>query len=212
MPTNMSTNMSTNININMNQSLKKITLFNGSLGGDTGNSAVASLRIREELLKQNPSLLFESIELCSMDPHAALRQAKGSDGFIWVTGTYWDSWGSPLQRFLEEATAQEGTSLWLGKPSAVLVTAHAVGAKGVLSRLQGVLNTLGCALPPMTGWVYTAAQQEALGSDLGEDFWSLADLEIVASNLLAFLERSDRYRSWTVDRSDPHRKWIRETP
>ena len=37
-----------------------------------------------------------------------------ADGFVFATGTYWDSWGSPLQKFLEETTAFEGTSVWLG--------------------------------------------------------------------------------------------------
>jgi chromate reductase len=141
-----------------------------------------------------------------------LREAQA---FFILTGTYWDSWGSPLQKFLEDATPTEGTATWLSKPAAVFVTAHAVGAKGVLSRLQGVLNTLGCVLPPMSGWVYTLAQQEALKqkaqspySESLSDLWSFQDWDIIIENILVTAKSASRYRSWPVDRSHFRDRWL----
>ena len=157
---------------------------------------------------------------------AALRDLiVGSDGLVFATGTYWDSWGSPLQRFLEQATALEAEGAFLGKPAAVLVTMHSVGGKGVLSRLQGVLSTLGCLIPPMSGLVYSLATQvatrmtERLAAGHGDadaaaaaahldDFWHLDELEVVAHNLLEALAGGRDYHSWRVDGGDPRRRWL----
>ena len=88
-----------------------------------------------------------------------LRQANG---IVFVTGTYWDSWGSPLQKFLEDLTPWECSDVWLGKPAAVVVSMQEVGGKAVLSRLQGVLSSLGCIIPPCSGMVYSHVGQCAL--------------------------------------------------
>ena len=89
-------------------------------------------------------------------------QLEKSQGFVFVTGTYWDSWGSPLQKFLENVTDLEGSPAFLGKPAIVMVLNHSVGGKGVLSRLQGVLSTLGCLIPPMSGIVYSWVTEQLL--------------------------------------------------
>ena len=128
-------------------------------------------------------------------------------GFIFATGTYWDSWGSPLQRFFEESTSLEGGAVWLGKPAATLVTMHSVGGKGVLSRLQGVLSTLGVLIPPMSGLAYSQANHLALQSGGDADFWRVEDLEVVAHNLLAALKLREGWRSWPVE-SDFQSRWF----
>lgn len=161
----------------------------------------------------SPPSAWEHITLADCDTSRALERMRDAQAYIFVTGTYWDSWGSPLQKFLEEATASEGTPLWLGKPAGVIVGAHSVGAKGVLSRLQGVLNTYGCLIPPMSGAVLTAANQRALSAQttaggLHLDFWSEDDLPVVLHNVRTAASRGDDYRGWEVDRSDPKAIWV----
>ena len=123
-----------------------------------------------------------------------------------------------LQKFLEDATPAEGTKLWLGKPAAVVVSEHSVGGKGVLSRLQGVLVTLGCTLPPMSGLVLSraaviAAQHDA---DAARDFWCVDDLRVVCHNLAEAARVSlphaapatPRWKTWPVDREDFGARWL----
>ena len=116
-----------------------------------------------------------------------------------------------MQYFLETATEFEGTNLFLGKPAAVMITMHSVGGKGVLSRLQGVLNTIGIMIPPMTGIVYSLAGKLALEteSSFADDFWGLEDLDAIAHNLMTCLNNQHSYRSWAVDRDDPKRVWVK---
>ena len=186
----------------------KILCVNGSLGGEQGNTAhlVAALKANlGERVEWRELTLSEGGR--GEDAEALLAWA---DGFAFATGTYWDSWGSPLQRFLEEQTGTEATSLWMGKPVAVLVSMHSVGGKGVLSRLQGVLNTLGCTIPPMSGMVYSLANHLALrqGSDFAADLWQFDDLRSIAHNLLQSFSDKPRWETWPVDREDPSRPWI----
>jgi chromate reductase len=185
-----------------------LLLLNAALGGAAGNTAeliaVArrALRGRAEL---DELALDETFSLAAIHP-----RLDAADAFIFATGTYWDSWSHTLQRFLEEATPTEGTSTWLGKPAGVLVTMHAVGGKGVLSRLQGVLNTLGCLIPPHGGVVFSLANQQALkgASPLGKDLWRPEDVKIVCHNVLASISARGGFRSWPVERSEYASKWI----
>jgi chromate reductase len=136
---------------------------------------------------------------------------RAADAFVFATGTHWDSWSSPLQRFLEDATQAEASSLWLGKPVAGVVSEHSTGGKGVLSRLQGVLVTLGCWVPPLSGLVLARSGQLARrhAADEAEDFWCMDDLPVVVENLLlaARLPRV-AWQTWPVDRSDFARIWV----
>jgi NAD(P)H-dependent FMN reductase len=193
----------------------RILLLNASLAGREGNSArlLAALAshlaphaelLRATLAGPGPGSA-ESTDFTNLQP--ALRAA---DAFVFATGTHWDSWSSPLQKFLEDATPAEATALWLGKPAAVLVTEHSTGGKGVLSRLQGVLVTLGCSIPPLSGLVLSQAAQRARAADSNsEDYWSPEDLAVVAHNLLAAARqpRAD-WRAWPVDRSNYTHTWI----
>ena len=201
----------------------RVLLINGSPSGKHGNTASVLDQVAVPLLVGST---VESLVLVeTTDPIFLESRIRGSDGFVFATGTYWDSWGSPLQRFFEWSTSLEATDAWLGKPAAVLVTMHSVGGKGVLSRLQGVLNTFGLLIPPLTGLVYSAAGQAAIaGSDqrcgggvervtdihakLAEDLWHLNDLEVVAHNLLAALYRTNNWKAWPVDRSHFGSRWI----
>lgn len=188
----------------------KITVINGSLGGESGNTwAVVGHLLRHLSPKAEVTSIHLShgVEMTTLEDRLA-----EANGFVFATGTYWDSWGSPLQQFLENITRHEGTSLWLGKPAAVIVTMHSVGGKGVLSRLQGVLSTLGLLIPPMSGIVYSLSNHLALqtiSERFDSDLWQLEDLSVVAQNLMIAAEsrRSD-WKAWPVDRQDPKRTWI----
>ncbi len=179
-----------------------LLLLNGAVGGAQGNTgALLDLAVRS-LAPRADHARIDLAEAPGIADHVdAIRAAHG---FLFATGTYWDGWGSPLQRFLEEATPTEGTDLWLGKPAAVLVTMHSVGGKGVLSRLQGVLNTFGLLLPPMGGLVLSRVSQGREDADL----WCPEDVGIVCHNLLEALSGGRAFRAWPVERERTRERWL----
>ncbi len=186
----------------------RLLLFNAALAGENGNTA--------ELLNRAASILQPWAQvrrrtLTATTRYASLRrELLAADGFLIGTGTYWDSWSSLLQRFLEEATRDEGQAPWFGKPAGVVVTMHAVGGKQVVSRLQGVLSTFGCLLPPMSGIAYSYANQLALRTrePLADDLWNPADVDVVAWNVLTAARGKSNYRAWAVDRDHTVGKWL----
>lgn len=193
-----------------------LLLLNASLAGDAGNTAVLLTRARQLLARR---ATVESITLAENNDFAAVRtHLQRADGLLIGTGTHWDSWSSVLQKFLEDATPAEGSKLWLGKPAAAVVSEHSVGGKGVLSRLQGVLVTLGCTLPPMSGMVLSraaviAAQHDATAA---RDFWGVDDLRVVCHNLAEAARVSlpdaspttPRWKTWPVDRENFAARWL----
>lgn len=191
----------------------RILLLDASLAGPGGNSS-RLLALLAPRLSPQAELVGATLSGPRPATFAALEPAlRAADAFVFATGTHWDSWSSPLQKFLEDATPAEATELWLGKPAAVLVTEHSVGGKAVLSRLQGVLVTLGCTLPPLSGIVLSQAVQlarrHAPAPGDAEDFWSPDDLDVVAHNLLAAARQPrPAWRAWPVDRSHFARPWL----
>lgn len=191
--------------------MKKILIINGSLGGANGNTTVLIKAAKDNLIK-----LGAKVDVLHVEDNQDNLEAKLSwaDGFIFTSGTYWDSWGSPMQKFLEDTTQYETSDIFLFKPAAVMITMHSVGGKGVLSRLQGVLNTRGLLIPPMSGMVYSLATHLILNSDkreennFNEDFWSLEDVEIVVHNLMTAVNKKDNFKAWPVDKKDPTRRWM----
>lgn len=192
--------------------LPTITLVNGSLGGASGNTAALMEpmlhRLRREARVEELHLATDTRSIGELAP-----LLERSDGFLFATGTYWDSWGSPLQRFLEASTPLEAGPVWLGKPAAVVVTMHSVGGKGVLSRLQGVLSTLGLLIPPMSGMVMSLATELATSHpaamEESADLWTREDLDVVAQNLLEAVGGGRAFTPWPVSRADPRRVWVR---
>lgn len=195
----------------------RILLLNASLAGETGNTAVLLAHARRLLGRR---ATVTSVTLAStpagdadnMSDFASLRpQLAAADAFLIGTGTHWDSWSSVLQKFLEDATPAEGTALWLGKPAAVVVSEHSVGGKGVLSRLQGVLVTLGCTLPPMSGLVLSRAAVLAThhDPDAARDFWCADDLRVVCHNLAEAAAGTHRWKTWPVDREGFADRWLK---
>ena len=191
----------------------RVLLLDASLAGPGGNSSALL-----DLLAPRLAPFAEIDQAALSGPagknFAALEPAlRAADAFVFATGTHWDSWSSALQKFLEDATPAEASPLWLGKPAAVLVTEHSVGGKAVLSRLQGVLVTLGCAIPPLSGLVVAQSVQLARlhcpDPDACDDYWSVDDLAVVAHNLLVGVRRPrPDWRAWPVDRTDYRRRWL----
>lgn len=200
----------------------KIVIVNGSLGGASGNTQQALQFLEGALKNIDTKITFDSWILADerdWDIDAMKKRLAGADAFVFSSGTYWDSWGSPLQKFFEVATEFEGDKCWLGKPAALVTTMHSVGGKEVLNRLHGVLNTLGLFIPPMTSFTYSFANHFALthpelaNDTFADDLWRLSDLEVVAANLLRGVQMSkfpqDLWPTWPIDHEDPKRLWIK---
>jgi NAD(P)H-dependent FMN reductase len=189
---------------------KNILILNGSLGKDSGNTSVIIERAQTFLSEFETEV--QIIHLAKDDLKNNLEEKLNwADAFIFTSGTYWDSWGSPMQLFLETLTEFEGSTCLLFKPAAVLISMHSVGGKSVLSRLQGVLNTMGLLIPPMSGFVYALTSHLALDSknnSFHDDFWSLEDLEIIVHNLVTAANKQQNFKSWPIDHKDPKRRWL----
>jgi multimeric flavodoxin WrbA len=186
---------------------RKVLVLNGSPSGAKGNCAEF---IRE--IKTRIDAKFEVLHLANEKFDAAFKKKiSEASAVVFVTGTYWDSWGSPLQRFLEDMTEMEASSAIMGKPCAVFVLMHSVGGKSVLSRLQGVLSTMGFLIPPMSGMVYSLVSDIALKSKTShaKDFWQLDDADLILENLIKACELNVLWATWPVDKKDPRRKWLK---
>lgn len=190
----------------------KILILNGSPQGRSGNCAHLAEHIVQTFSEQIEfKILHLSDELKSDDLDQVLQMMRESDAHLYLTGTYWDSWGSPLQQFLERSTPFEGQDVFLGKPAGVFVLMHSVGGKGICSRLQGVLNTLGYLIPPMSGWVYSLVSQLAAAgecSDHDSDFWSFEDLSPILNNVVRYSKIGVQPVAWAFDKKDAKRRWI----
>lgn len=190
--------------------MSRVLIVNGALGGATGNTAEL-LALAEEQFSQ-----WAEVEILDLSRSPSLDRileaVDRADGFLFGTGTYWDSWSSNLQRFLEETAHTEGSELWRGKPGSAVVTAHAVGAKGVLSRLLGVLNSYGLLIPPFGGLTYTWAADVArrhANAHLASELWSVADVEVVCHNLRQAIVGGSDWRVWPTSEGLGQGKWLR---
>lgn len=185
-----------------------LLILNGSPLGKKGNSAAILKLIKNQSAFEKVKVVhLKDSQLSAQDHFRLLAEAQA---VLFITGTYWDSWGSPLQKFLEDFTPFEGHKKLLGKPAGVVTLMHSVGGKEVLSRLQGVLNTFGFQIPPMSGMAYSLVSEIALKtkSTHAEDFWSLEDLQIILQNLMIASQSQANWQSWPVDRKNPKRLWL----
>lgn len=187
-----------------------ILILNGSPQGRKSNCEKLAALLKKKV-KAEVFHLAES-KWTAGEKKKLFKQLTKAKGFIFLTGTYWDSWGSPLQMFLENVTDLEGSPTFLGKPAIVMVLNHSVGGKGVLSRLQGVLSTLGCLIPPMSGFVYSWVNDQVLKnkskSEAHKDLWSLDDLEDILKNFQKALQIKINWQRWPVDRKDYRQIWL----
>lgn len=188
-----------------------VLILNGSPQGRNSNSQVLIQKIQKDLTAK--VIHLAQLKWSPLEKKKVYKALAESKGLIFVTGTYWDSWGSPLQRFLENVTDLEGGPAFLGKPVMVIVLNHSVGGKGVLSRLQGVLSTFGCLIPPLSGMVYSWETQELLKtksfSKAAKDLWSLQDLKPMLQNFQQALQIKAKWQNWPVDRVDYRKQWLK---
>jgi NADPH-dependent FMN reductase len=185
-----------------------ILILNGSIHGEAGNCGLLIRRLK----KNHREIHFHVVNLAktSFGPGLTKKISK-ADAILCMTGTYWDSWGSPLQKFLEDATDLEARPEILGKPLGVCVLMHSVGGKAVLSRLQGVFSTMGFLIPPISGMVYSLSGQLALKSKNvhAKDFWCVEDLDVIVENLKLAAQRKTAWVTWPVDRKNFKKKWVK---
>lgn len=194
----------------------KFLIINGSIHGVQKNSG-KMLETLNNFLSQNPQYQAAQTQVIHLaedkDYNRIEKAVFEADAFIFITGTYWDSWGSPLQEFLEMATEWEGKSHFFSKPVAVVVGMHSVGGKSVLSRLLGVLNSFGAWIPPFCGIVFSLAAQEALDSNskYSADLWQPKDLKVLLNNLYQAVQLTSPARkqmtSWEIDSDNYTEIW-----
>jgi NADPH-dependent FMN reductase len=183
-------------------------IVNAGLAGAAGNSQIVAERCAKLLTSWSvPHRLL----VLRDEPHDAVHRAlEHAERLIFISGTYWGGCSSLLQRLLEELTSTEASQLWLGKPAAVFVSAHQVGAQSVLWRLQGLLVTLGCLIPPLSGVVITRLGEELRrrAPELCQDVWGLEDVETALANLCATPSLRGHFRAWPVDREHFGERWL----
>ena len=200
--------------------MKNVLIINGAIGGRTGNTSMLLKKIKKTILKQHDNVRVKIIQLYpTFCWNSVKRNIKKADCLIFSTGTYWDSWGSPMQQLFEKMTILEGSDYLLGKPACAIVTMHSVGGKEVCSRILGNLVSLGCMIPPFAGFAYSYADHIAHKSRtsskrLLDDVWHIEDLETLLHNLIkaADIESKPEYRVWNFLNTtvfDPTTVWLK---
>ena len=200
--------------------MKNILIINGALGGRTGNTSMLLKKIKKMILKGREGISVKTIHLHpAFSWNRVKRSIKKADGLIFSTGTYWDSWGSPMQQLFEKMTVLEGSKYLVGKPAGAVVTMHSVGGKEIVSRILGNLVSLGCMIPPFAGFAYSYADHVAhktrtSGRKLLDDVWHIQDLQSLLNNLIkaASIEMKPEYEVWDfLDTTafDPTTVWLR---
>ena len=199
---------------------KNVLIINGALGGRAGNTAMLLKKIKRMLLKEQDQIKVRIIHLYPTFVWNSVKHSiKKADCLIFATGTYWDSWGSPMQQLFEKMTVLEGSKYLVGKPACAVVTMHSVGGKEVVSRILGNLVSLGCMIPPFAGFAYSYADHIAhksrvSGKKLLDDVWHIQDVHSLLNNLIkaASIEPKPEYDVWDfLDTTafDPTTVWLK---
>jgi len=200
--------------------VKNILIINGALGGRAGNTFMLLKKIKKMILKTHSEVKVKTIHLHpSFSWNSVKRNIKKADCLIFATGTYWDSWGAPMQQLFEKMTSLEGSKYLVGKPACAIVTMHSVGGKEVSSRILGNLVSLGCMIPPFAGFAYSYADHVAhktrtSGRRLLDDVWHIQDLQTLLNNLIkaASVEIKPQYEVWdflNTTAFDPTTVWLK---
>lgn len=200
----------------------KLLILDANLGGKKGNTfQLFSPKLNHFLSKHKnikATIFHLSDEKKSYSQVTFWKKTfSAHDAVFILTGTYWDSWSSHLQRFLEITTELECDHSFFGKPVGAMVSMHSVGGKEVLSRLQGVLSTQGYLVPPQTSLVISLATEMALllekktkKKNFSADFWSTDEIPEILWRLIAYAQLKPMgVRPWEVDKKDPKRQWAK---
>lgn len=195
-----------------------LTIINGAIGGKNGNTGSLIKKIRKKINKIDPNIKVKILHLHKDFFWPKVRHIiKESDALIFCTGTYWQSWGSPMQHLFEKMTEIEGKKHLLGKPAGAIATMHSVGGQEVVSRIQGVLVSLGCVIPPFCGFAYSYADHVAHrtryhGKKLMDDVWHLEDTYALVFNIIEYMKHSYKWKVWDfldTDAFDPTSIWLK---
>jgi len=195
-----------------------ISIINGSLGGRTGNTHNLIKKLRKTINKIDPEIKVRVIHLTPSFNWLLVRKyIRTSDAFVFCTGTYWQSWGSPMQHLFEKMTELEGKKHLLGKPVGAISTMHSVGGQEVVSRMQGVLCSLGCVIPPFCGFAYSYADHVAHrsryhGKKLMDDVWHLEDICALINNVIESMKGTNKWKVWDfldTQAFDPTSIWLK---
>jgi NAD(P)H-dependent FMN reductase len=203
-----------NIFVMHGQAKRKVLIINGSIRGMEGNSGKIALKALHYLNAQehiSATVLTLTDEMPAIEDVSSLLEEHA--GFLIVTGNYWNSHGSVLQRFIEVFTAFEHTSCFFGKPVACAVSMDSVGGMEIAARLHGIFSGLGCWSPPCSTIVLSRVGLEAIAASEGkaddpnEDVWRLDDLNVVLQNLVAACSTKASWLSWPHVRLKAEGPW-----
>lgn len=188
---------------------KKLLVLNGSIKGSQGNCG----KLIKSLKKNYASFFQINVSHLKTDSRQQItKKLLNADALLFVTGTYWESWGSPMQKFFEDFTDLEATDAFVGKPAGFVVLCHSVGGKSVLSRMQANVNLFGCLLPPFCGMELSLVTQSVLLNDRKnihrKDLWHVDDLEVIIRNLQTAALGTGCYQTWPVDKQNFRKVWL----
>ncbi|HVJ18206.1 MAG TPA: NAD(P)H-dependent oxidoreductase [Polyangiaceae bacterium] len=177
-----------------------LLFVNGSLRGAGGNTHALWEHVQTRL---PPGVTTSALVLADYagTVEELVETLSRADAFLFASGVYWGSWGSPLQRFLEVLTAYELGPCFLGKPAAAAISADSVGGLDVAQRLLGALGLMGCLVPPLSTIVLSRVGSSATASDAAanDDVWQVDDLRVVLDNLVAAqATRGITWSTWPV--------------
>ena len=183
--------------------MKQILILNGSIRGTLGNSFVLA-NIAKNYLEKNCSVVATIINLSEYSDTVdnIYTTIYGANGFLIITGTYWNNCGSPFQRFIEITTPLENKKHFLGKPIACLVSMDSVGGIDVINKIQTALFGFGCWSPPNSSLVISRVCEEvkSLNNKMNIDVWGLHDIDVVLDNLVLATKTVETiWRTWEVD-------------
>ncbi len=179
-----------------NENKSSVIVINGSSSGAEGNTELILKKISNDLNCEHVYLKENSYA----ELRAKIRKAKG---IILGTGNYWSNHSHFLQKFLEDATGDELSDVFLGKPIALIVTSQSTGGMSVVSNLMTTFNLLGCVIPPLSCIVYS---QSIHGSE-NKEFWKIEDYKVMLHNFLQYVNDKKQLRIWDVGKNY-NNKWI----
>ena len=185
----------------------RVAVVDGSLRPGEGNTARA-LAVVTRALSKDVTVDPLGLATYAGTVEELAARLRAANALLFGSGTYWNSWGSPLQRFLEVMTPYEATDVFAGKPASVVVTMDSTGGGEIAARLSATLVCLGCFAPPFS-WMTLSRVGTALAKrDPGatRDVWGTDDLAVLAANLEEATRKqtSSRgsFRAWTIERTE----------
>lgn len=200
-----------NITVDTTSQKKLILILNGSLHGQSGNTARLIAPTMRFLKSEGFDV--EVVHLVEVPNFADYEQLFiRAAGFVFMSGVYWAGVSSVMQRFIEFGTRWEGKSPFLGKSAVYVGSSQAVGGLETIFRMMGIAVMWGCQIPPMGFYMHLRTNQIVAASGVTDpwtrDLSQPPDLRVVIGNLAASVNRTGLYRPWRLDDTDPNQLWL----